>query len=196
MTQQPTRQHWLEQAVEQAEIVFKARGYMVPDVLISCGFTSTGIRSSRIGECWPVTRCSGGLNQIFISPVIDDAEEIIGVIFHELVHAVDDCKSGHGKKFKEIATTIGLTGKMIHAHPGEELSEAVKIIAKSLGPYPHKRVMPRPSLSTGRQRPSAECPQCGYRVPMLKKFLGFGPPICPVDHIALRQEGNWPVPSV
>jgi len=186
-----TRQRWLDNAVQLAAQEFQALGYAVPELLISCGFPSTGSRSHRVGECWPTRLCTGGLNQIFISPVLDDPQEVLGVIFHELVHAVDDCKSGHGKAFKQIATHIGLTGKMIHAHPGEELSKKVQQMAESLGHYPHKRLLSKTSSRPARERPSAHCPKCGYRVPMLKKFLEFGPPICPVDHVQLHPAGDW-----
>jgi hypothetical protein len=186
-----SRQAWLEAAVMRATHEFKKHGYAVPEVRISCGFPSTGSRSNRIGECWATKICSGGLNEIFISPLIDNSDEVLGIIFHELVHAVDDCKSGHGKAFKTIATKIGLTGKMIHAHPGEELSKQVKQMASELGDYPHKRLITKPSLRPKRERPYAECTECGYRVPMLKKFLEFGPPICPKDNIIMMPEGQW-----
>lgn len=185
------RQTWLETAVTHASAEFKKHGFAVPEVRISCGFPSTGQRGSRIGECWSTKICSGGLNEIFISPLIDDSDEVLGIIFHELVHAVDDCKSGHGAAFKKIATTIGLTGKMIHAHPNDELGKRVKLIVAEIGPYPHKRLIPKTRISIKRQRPYAECSECGYRVPMLKKFLDVGPPICPKDNIMMMPEGHW-----
>lgn len=188
---QSNRQAWLEEAVRQVTPIFHSHGYSVPDINISCGFPSTGQRSPRVGECWPTHLCSGGLNEIFISPILDNTEEVLGIIIHELVHAVDDCKSGHGKKFKKIATTIGLTGKMIHAHPNEDLTKVVKTIADALGPYPHKKLVITTRSKLKRIRPAASCPKCGYRVPMLKKFLEFGPPICPVDNIQLSPEGDW-----
>lgn len=188
---QISRQTWLETAVKHAMPEFNKHGYCVPQVRISCGFPSTGQRSSRIGECWSTKICSGGLNEIFISPLIDDSDEVLGIIFHELVHAVDDCKSGHGAAFKKIATTIGLTGKMIHAHPNNELGKIVKLIIAKIGPYPHKRLIPKTRLTIKRERPYAQCSECSYRVPMLKKFLDVGPPICPTDNIMMMPEGQW-----
>lgn len=188
---QISRQTWLETAVKHAMPEFNKHGYCVPQVRISCGFPSTGQRSSRIGECWSTKICSGGLNEIFISPLIDDSNEVLGIIFHELVHAVDDCKSGHGAAFKKIATTIGLTGKMIHAHPNDELGKIIKLIIAKIGPYPHKRLIPKTRLTIKRERPYAQCSECGYRVPMLKKFLDVGPPICPTDNIMMMPEGQW-----
>lgn len=102
------------------------------------------------------------MNEIFITPLLDNAEEVLGIIFHEIVHAVDDCKSGHGKAFKTIATKIGLTGKMIHAHRGEELSKQVKLMASELGDYPHKRLITKPSLRP--QAPETFSAMPGMRV--------------------------------
>jgi hypothetical protein len=188
---QSNRQAWLEEAVRQVTPIFLSHGYSVPDINISCGFPSTGQRSPRVGECWSTRLCSSGLNEIFISPILDNTEEVLGIIIHELVHAVDDCKSGHGAAFKKIATTIGLTGKMIHAHPNDELGKLVKLIVADIGPYPHKRLIPKTRITIKRQRPYAECSECGYRVPMLKKFLDVGPPICPKDNIMMMPEGQW-----
>jgi hypothetical protein len=42
-----------------------------------------------------------------------------------------------------------------------------------------------------RDRPSAKCKHCGYQVPMLKKFLTYGPPICPKDKVEMEALGNW-----
>lgn len=188
---QLSRQTWLDAAVKRAIPLFEGAGYVVPPINISCGFPSTGIRGTRIGECWPTQICSSGINEIFISPVIEDTEEVIGIIFHEIAHAVDDCKSGHGAKFKKIATTVGLTGKMIHAHPNEVLGKTVKLIAAELGGYPHRKLLFNKPAKKRLPRPYAKCEECGYRVPMLKKYLGFGPPICPRDNVHMSPEGNW-----
>ena len=32
---------------------------------------------------------------------------------------------------------------------------------------------------------------CGYQVPMLRKFLSFGPPICPQHKVAMEPLGDW-----
>ena len=42
-----------------------------------------------------------------------------------------------------------------------------------------------------RDRPKAKCKHCGYQVPMLKKFLTYGPPICPKDKVEMEALGNW-----
>jgi len=42
-----------------------------------------------------------------------------------------------------------------------------------------------------RERPRAKCAKCGYQVPMLRKFVSYGPPICPKDRIEMEQVGDW-----
>jgi len=171
-----SRQTWLETAVTHASAEYKRHGYSVPELRISCGFPGTGQRTSRIGECWSTEICLGGLNEIFISPLTDDSVGVLGIISHELLHAVDDCKRGHGAAFKKIATTVGLNGKIIHTYPNDELGKLVKLITAVIGPYPHKRLIPKTRLTIKRQRTYAECSECDYRVPMLKKFLDIGRP--------------------
>ena len=40
-----------------------------------------------------------------------------------------------------------------------------------------------------RQR--AKCKHCGYQLPLLKKFLTYGPPIRPKDKVEMEALGNW-----
>lgn len=50
-----------------------------------------------------------GINQIFISPVLDEPMTVLETLAHELVHAIDDCKSGHGAEFQKISKDLKLT---------------------------------------------------------------------------------------
>jgi hypothetical protein len=60
-----------------------------------------------------------------------------------------------------------------------------------LGPYPHCPLKVTMQKPVSRNRPRAKCNQCGYQVPMLKRFLAFGPPICPKDKIEMDEIGDW-----
>ena len=86
--------------------IFAEKGYTVPEIRISCGFPSTGARSSHIGECWASESSENGINEIFIHPNQDDPVTVLDIITHELVHAVDNCKHKHGKEFREIALKV------------------------------------------------------------------------------------------
>ncbi len=80
---------------------------------------------------------------------------------------------------------------MRSAGAGPELKAKLEAIAKTLGPYPHGKLKVIHRKAISRSRPRAKCPECGFQVPMLKRFLAFGAPICPKDKIEMSQIGNW-----
>ena len=187
-----TREEWLLAAVEAVRPLFSAKNHLVPaDCQVSCGFASTGTRSHHIGQCWPKSRSVDDRNQIFISPVLSDPVEVLDTLVHELVHAVDDCKNRHGKEFKKIALSLGMEGPMRSASAGPKLKAQLEAIAQTLGPYPHGKLKVLHQKAISRSRPRAKCSSCGYQVPMLKRFLVYGAPICPKDKGEMEQVGNW-----
>lgn len=138
-------EEWLNAAVNILRENFLLHGYIVPDVLISVGFGIKGHKpnSSRhfLGYCHPKCFSESGINEIYISPFLTDPLELIYTISHELVHVLDDCRNGHGYKFKKIAKHI--------RHPDcGYLSELEKLqtevlyrsIADDIGHYPRKGV--------------------------------------------------------
>lgn len=191
------REVWLSQAVSELESVFTAHSYQLPPVKVSVGFASKGARSGTIGQCWSTQSAADRINQIFISPVLHDPVAVLDTLVHELVHAIDDCKHRHGPPFRKIATTIGLEGQMRSASAGKALKERLSDIAGRLGPYPHAALaVGQVKRNPTAPRPRARCESCGYEVPMLKRFLAFGSPICPKDNIAMQQVGNWEIKDV
>ena len=63
-------------------------------------------------------------------------------LLHELIHAADDCASGHKGAFAEAATRLGFDGPMTRTPPGIELTAEVITLAEALGPFPHARLDP------------------------------------------------------
>jgi len=136
------RETYLNKAVRELNTrVFKRAGYEVPsDVKVTCGWPSksaTSRKSRRIGECWPRSVSAAGVNEIFISPTIADSVDVLDILAHELIHAIDDCVNGHRAPFKRIALAIGLEGKMTSTTAGEELKATFEKIVAKLGEYPH-----------------------------------------------------------
>ncbi len=185
------REAWLDAALTQLRPLFAQNGYLVPDCRVSCGFASTGVRSGHIGQCWSRRSSRDGINQIFISPALEDPVEVLDTLVHELVHAVDDCQHKHGKEFKKIALRMGLQGPMRSAGAGPELKTRLQGLAQSLGAYPHGRLAVPAKAAARPPRPRARCEVCGFEVPMLKKFLHFGPPMCPQHKTLMREMGDW-----
>jgi hypothetical protein len=187
-----TREIWLEAAIVEIAPIFAKAGYAIPVCKVSCGFTSTGVRSGHIGQCWSKKSSSDGVNQIFISPALEDPLEVLDTLVHELVHAVDDCKSGHGEGFKKIATDVGLIGPMRSAGAGQHLKQDLIRIAQALGHFPHARLLiARGASRAGIKRPGAKCAKCGYEIVMMKRYLQYGPPICPKDQEGMEETGEW-----
>jgi hypothetical protein len=146
----PNREAWLYAATDKLRPLFAQQGYTIPECRISCRFPSTGVRSGRIGECWSRRSSRDNINQIFISPALEDPVEVLDTLVHELVHAVDDCQHMHGKEFKKIALRLGLQGPMRSTKAGVQLKETLKGLAIDLGPYPHGRLsVPAKELQIG-----------------------------------------------
>ena len=158
---------------------------------VSIGFTSSGARSNHVGQCWSQACAKDELNHIFLVPGIDDPVDILDTLMHELVHAVDDCRNGHGRQFKKIATRVGLEGPMRNAHANKALRSKLSEIAQTLGPLPHGALIQPKRKMSGYERPRARCAECEYEVPMLKRFLEYGPPLCPVHKIPMAEFGDW-----
>ena len=190
MDQIQTREQWLHQAVKAVTPIFSEKGYVVPKVNVSCGFPSTG-KDRHIGQCWSSESSEGEINEIFVSPKLDDPVEVLDTLIHELVHAVDNCKNSHGTEFKKIALSVGLQGKMRQASAGEKLKERLKEISSKLSPYPHKKLKLQVKIRNSKPRPKAVCQECGYEINILKKWLHYGPPLCPLHKTEMEPMGIW-----
>jgi len=189
---QANREQWLMAAVEEIKPLFERMGYSVPVVKVSVGFPSTGGKGRHLGQCWSTKSAEDGVNQIFIAPHLQTPFDFLDTLVHELVHAVDDCESGHGESFKKIAKDVGLTGPMRSASAGEGLKQELMTITEKLGNFPHGRLsLPIRTLQKAPKRPGARCSKCGYEVVMLKRHLNLGPPICPKDAERMEETGEW-----
>ena len=186
------REQWLMQAVDHLAPLFEKAGYAVPIVKVSIGFPSTGSKGRHLGQCWSTKSAVDGVNQIYIAPHLPTALDVLDTLVHELVHAVDDCESGHGENFKRIALDVGLKGPMRSAGAGEWLKQDLIKIAEKLGTFPHGRLsLPIRSMQKAPKRPGAKCIKCGYEVVMLKRYLQHGPPLCPKDIEGMEPTGEW-----
>jgi SprT-like family len=184
------RETWLQKAVLALEPIFSAVGYGIPPLKVSCGFAASSSPRTTLGQCWPRQRSREMVNEIFISPKIDDPVEVLDTLVHEICHAIDDCQSGHGADFQGIAQVVGLEGPARMAMAGPALKIRLMTISQKLGEYPHRALEfppPRPSNAT---RSKAKCPECGYEVSLLKKWADYGPPICPKDKVRMAEYTN------
>ena len=194
--QPPTRELWLQNAVELlGRKVFAGIDVELPPVRVSIGWPSrggTGSKNKVIGQCWKSSVAGDGVSQLFISPVLgaggkDPVEmiKLLGVLVHELIHAADDCESGHKGAFAKMARAIGLEGKMTATTVGVELAGKLGYILAELGPFPHAALNP---FEMEQQRPKQTtrmiklvAPDCDYTVRTTRKWIEEGLPKCPHD---------------
>lgn len=184
-----TREGWLQAAVAALRPMFEEQGEPLPEKLhVACGWPSTKAtakKQRRIGECW-VAGGEDGVPQMYISPVLVEHVEVLGVLVHELVHAVGH--RGHKKGFKRLAVALGLTGKMTATEVGEDLQPKLAEIAHKLGPYPHSKLTPsgRPKQSTRMLK--CACEECGYTIRLSRKWAELATPNCPLCEITMEMD--------
>lgn len=174
-TKLKNREEWLNEATHifRAD-TFKRNGINIPkDVKVSCGFAPSGNRSrlKTLGVCHNRQSSTANINEIFISPVTSDSLRVLDILAHELIHAVDDCKNGHRKPFRDMAVKIGLTGKMTSTTAGEELKSELKAITKSIGEYPHAEVSVSNAKKQGTRMLKISCTSCEFSYRTSKKNI-------------------------
>jgi hypothetical protein len=184
------REDWLgKAAILLAELLEGIDNAEVPPMRISVGFP--GGRSNRnitVGQCWPTTAAEDGVAQIFISPIRgeDETVHVLATLLHEMIHAIDDCSSGHRGNFLRIAKAVGFTPKYTSSdNRTEELNEQLQEIGDRLGLFPHPalitkgRAADEPKKQTTRMLKLTCVEGSGYTVRTTRKWLDeVGPPAC------------------
>lgn len=188
MTQ--TREQWLNAAVDELRPLFKnmASVTLPKDIRVSTGWSKRPKKNS-IGWTWPTGSTSDKVNNVFISPEVEDSLRVLEVLAHELCHVADDCKNAHKGNFVTIFRAIGMEGKVTQCNAGETLKLEMGFILSSLGPYPHVALYAMPTDSAPKQTTrmiKVVCvnnPECEYTVRMTRKWLDeMGAPGCPCGH--------------
>ena len=182
-----TRETWLKEAMELMLPWFKQQNapeFEMP--LVSVGWpkgTRTGsCKGKTIGQCWD-KKGSGDKKaaHIFISPEMTDDVRVLGILLHEMVHAALGTAVGHRKPFKDLATSLGMEGKMTATTESPELVDRLKDMIKQLGKYPHPGL---DDILKNRKKPGSRlikvmCHSCGCIIRMTRTWIeNVGTPIC------------------
>lgn len=186
-TSSALRQKWLEDAVVALRKRFARKGYTVPEaVRVSVGWPK-GTHGSQhtIGQCWSLTASSDKHNEIFVSPEItrpNNSMKILGVLAHELVHAVVGNEAGHKKPFKQCALAIGLEGKMTATSEGEDFKVWGNLLLERIGKIPAGTLDKGARKKQTTRLLKCECGVCGYVARVTRKWVEeAGAPVCPTD---------------
>jgi len=207
-----TRESWLESAINTFRPWFETIGHPLPHKShVSVGF-SYGSRAENgkiLGSTWSTKASEDGINHVFISPEIGDTFDVLETLLHELIHVVDDNKSGHRGEFAKMAKELGLTRPWTYTPSSPAVGAELLTIAASLGEYPHGALHPRGvpakvdpatgtvlteggggKLNSGPPKQvtymrkltctdTEHCPCGGYTVRTTAKWLEIGNPSCP-----------------
>jgi len=172
------REAWLEQMLgTYIRPHFQEAGFDVPEkIRVTCGWPhkmGVGKRKRRIGECWDSTVSDNGEFQIFISPVLSDRVKVVGVLIHEVVHAVVGLKHGHKKPFAQCAAKVGLVKPWTATTETPELVEEITRWCNWQGAYPHGAMNPI-AMDAKAEKGRAlkmECAECGCVIRTTRKWI-------------------------
>jgi hypothetical protein len=124
------------------DLVFKPAGEKIPD-LVRIGVGSlNGRKTKTLGVCFSQAASEQKTIEITLNPTLNDSQEVLAVICHEVIHAVDNDLNGtsvwgHKGQFRTIALAIGLEGKMTSTVAGKDLAVKIDSIIDKIGNYPH-----------------------------------------------------------
>ncbi len=180
-----TREQWLEAAVKEvSKSIFAPKNIEVPAVRVSVGWPGgRGKKQGVVGQCFASFSSTDKVAQIFVSPAVDKTLSVLATLTHELVHAVDDCKSGHKKDFIKIAREIGFEAEWTSSeNRTDALTEKLQAVAEKLGEFPHAAIRQeeRPTTQPTYMRKLTCAHDDDYKLRMTRKMLDeYGAPICP-----------------
>jgi hypothetical protein len=178
-----TREEWLQASINGLKELFAEIGETVPDVYVSVGYPK-GARGKgkTIGQCHPAVLSGDDKAHIFIHPCLTDSVKVLAVLGHELIHAIDNCESGHKGRFAKVAKAFGLEGKMTETTPSATLVERLNTLVTLLGEYPHALLKESGKKQSTRMI-KCECYSCGYIARTSSKWIEqAGAPICPCGY--------------
>lgn len=116
---------------------------LIDRLRVACGWptnraTSKNLRA--VGQCFDPSVSASGYTEIFISPFLSEASEVLPALVHEIVHAAVGTNEKHGKAFKQACLMIGLDGKATQTIPNDALTKTLVAISAELGEYPHAKM--------------------------------------------------------
>ena len=130
-----------------------------------------GMRKSKkfnaIGQHLPTEWNKDSNHELLISPVLEDEITVVGVLIHEMVHAIQRHLYGndvqpHGKEFRTIALAVGLQGKMTATTESPELKIKIENWIKEVGKYPHSKVNFDDRKKQSTRNLLLWCPDCNW----------------------------------
>jgi hypothetical protein len=136
---------WLDEACQLISDFYKEKGFEVSKVRVLFGFTTSGHDNRKSlgnheGECLSKQWTDDETIIILVTPLVERAIIALSVLAHELVHAIDNCKSDHGSDFLQNAKTVGFDvikyNKKVEIVLSDFLHKKFTTYAEQLGRFP------------------------------------------------------------
>lgn len=177
-----TREEWLNAAVKALNPMIERSTELTPatEILVSIGWPRRDKGGKVRGQCWARSAAHGKASHIFISPLQVEPVTILGILLHELIHAADDCESGHAGAFKKAHHALGFINKATTSEQGEELKERLTAVSERLGDFPHLVLEPLEKPKVQSTRMIKLVSSCGYVLRTSRKWIEQGLPTCGV----------------
>ena len=165
------REEWLEKAIPRLNTILESRAELTPvKVKVSVGWPAHGAlapKKRRIGECWHSEIINQDTAHIFVSPFIDSPIDVLGVLLHEMIHAILPHKAAHKGAFAKVCKLVGFEGKPTSTEVSKEIGDPLRIeleqILEYLGEYPHHKI--EPQLKDKKQTTRLRLYQCQCEEP-------------------------------
>ena len=122
--------------------------------------------------------------EIFITPNLTDPIQILGVLIHELIHAMTK-GAGHKGAFRWIAEAVGLQKPMVATFVASDtaLYDYCQKLVKKLGKPPHKKWVPASGKKQSTRMKKVSCTSHDgdeYIIYMSRTQMERGTPMCPL----------------
>jgi hypothetical protein len=164
-----TREEWLNRA---ADIMFQTvldESVIAPQPVPPVRVSVAPMSSKQLGVCYKREASDDQHNEVFITAHVSDSMTILATLVHELIHAADNCASGHRNYFAKVARKAGLEGKLTATRAGAELTENLTYIIEALGSIPHATLNLEPK-GKGRNNNKITCKTCGFQANLSRKW--------------------------
>lgn len=183
-----TREQWLRLVLEwTGQNVFGCGDApSQPDtVRASVGWPSAGGLGKKkrvIGQCWAFECSEGKYSEIFISPYLSSAQEVVETLIHEVCHAAVGVEAKHKGAFVQAAKAVGFTKPWTSTPATEELKNKIGHFLEEVPAYPHAKLDAK--LVGGPTKPQKNrhlklvCPNCGYTIRSTAQWIEIGMPTC------------------
>lgn len=148
-------------------------GRELPLFRVSVGFPK-GRSTKVVAVCYKREVSADQHNEIFVTPEVDDSIIILAALTHELIHAYDDCASGHRGFFSRCAAKVGLRKPMTATTANDTLTRELNEIVELLGNIPHAK-MDRGKIKKQKTKMlKCQCTRCDFTFRTTQTWIDSG----------------------